>query len=413
MPRWLILIILLGSLQSAAAIEGYEVSEVVTFTSPDSSYGALEDFIVSAERSLYINVYTFESPAIAELLADASARGVDVILMVEKSPVGGVSSEEKSAIRRLRTAGAKVYSNDDPEVRFNHAKYAIADDEAVLVTSENFGPRGFPRSRSYGNRGWGVIIRGSNLASFFSELFFDDLEKAQIANFRGVHDVSWRERKGAYEPRFSAKTYKGELMVTPLYAPVDALDKILQLIEAANKSLYVEEFYAYKYWGPRKSGSPGESPNMFLEAAINAARRGVEVKILLDSTWYNVEIDDPVSNYYTVEYLEEIASSEKLNLEAKLVDLKKTSLAKVHNKGLIVDDELVLISSVNWNAHSPLKNREIGVIIQGAPATYFVEVFMYDWNAGRDNRKYYIAALVLPVALFLILKMRRKRIPIS
>lgn len=410
MRRWLILIILLGSLQSAAAIEGYEVNEVVTFASPDSSYDALEDFIVSAERSLYINVYTFESPAIAELLAEASARGVDVILMVEKSPAGGVSSEEKSVIRRLRTAGAKIYLSDAPDVRFNHAKYAIADDEAVLVTSENFGPRGFPRSRSYGNRGWGVIIRSSNLASFFSELFFDDLEKAQVANAQGIRDVSWRERMGAYEPRFGIKSYKGELRVTPLYAPVDALDKIMQLIEAANESIYVEEFYAYKYWGPRKSGSPVESPNMFLEAAINAARRGVEVKILLDSTWYNVEIDDPVSNYYTVEYLEEIASSERLNLEAKLVDLKKTDLAKVHNKGLIVDEKLVLVSSVNWNAHSPLKNREVGVIIQGAPATYFAEVFMYDWKAGRDKRNYYIAALILPIALLLIFKMRWKRI---
>lgn len=411
MTRWLILIILLGPLQSAAAIEGYGASEVVTFASPDSSYNALEDFIASAEHSLYINVYTFESPAVAELLAEASTRGVDVILMVEKSPAGGVSHEEKNAIRRLRAAGAKVYLSDAPEVRFNHAKYAIADDEAVLVTSENFGPGGFPRSRSYGNRGWGVIIRSPNLTSFFSKLFFDDLKKAEVANVQGAHDVRWRERNGTYEPRFRAKVYKGELRVTPLYAPVDALDKTLQLIEAANKSLYVEEFYAYKYWGPRKSGSTKASPNMFLEEAINAARKGVEVKILLDSTWYNVETGDPVSNYYTVEYLEQIASSEKLNLEAKLVDLKKTNLAKVHNKGLIVDDKLVLISSVNWNEQSSPKNREVGVIVQGAPAEYFTEVFMYDWNAGRDTRKYYIAALVLPVALFLIFKTVRKRIP--
>lgn len=408
MPRWLLLIILLGSLQTTAASEGIEVHEVTAFASPDSNYDALKDFILSAERSLYINVYTFESPGIAELLTDASSRGVEVVLMVESSPAGGVSNEEKALLGRLQSSGVQVYLNDDPMVRFNHAKYAIADYEAVLVTSENFSPRSFPMSKSYGNRGWGVVIRSTDVASYFSKLFYEDLGKAQIADYQGGREGSLREMKGTYKPRFEAKEYKRGITVIPLYAPVDALDKILQLIRAANESLYVEEFYAYKYWGPKKSGSTRESPNMFLEAAINAARKGVEVKILLDSTWYNIETDDPVSNYYTVKYLDEVAKSENLNLEARLADLKNTNLAKVHNKGLIVDNKLVLISSVNWNEHSPTKNREVGVIIQGAPAEYYTEVFMYDWNAGSDRRNYYIVAVVLTASLLLIFHWRKK-----
>lgn len=407
--RWLLLVILLGTLQSASAMEGYFVDEVTAFVSPDSSFKALEAFVLSAERSLYVNVYTFDSPFISELLIDAAIRGVDVIVVVEKSPVGGFSREEKAVLQGISNAGGGVYLTEDPRVRFNHAKYAVADNYSVLVTSENFGPEGFPRSRSHGNRGWGVVIKDSELASFFLKIFFDDLAQSQLAYLQGAGDWNLKEQKGAYKPRFTAETYTGELLVTPLHAPEDALDEILRLIDSANKSLLVEEFYAYKYWGPRKTGSPGDSPNVFLEAALNAARRGVEVKILLDSTWYNVEIDDPVSNYHTVKYLEGIASTEKLNLEARLVDLKKAKLVKVHNKGLIVDNKLVLVSSVNWNEHSPTKNREVGVIIHGMPAVYFTEVFMYDWNAGDDN--YYIA-LALLIALILIFKIRRPLIKI-
>jgi phosphatidylserine/phosphatidylglycerophosphate/cardiolipin synthase-like enzyme len=394
MLPWLFLVLLL-SLPGACALEGYLVEEVVTFATPDSGYEALQDFITSASRSLYVNVYTFNSMEIAELLAEAEERGVEVTLMVEESPVGGISSAEGEVLERLLEAGAEVYYSSDSRVRFNHAKYAIADNASVLVTSENFGYNSFPMEGGYGNRGWGVIIYDAGVASYFLDLFFEDLGKAGKVSKVEHAPGKWEKKvAGGYKPRFKKELYKGEFVVRPFTAPEDALDNILRLISSANRSLYIEQFYIYKYWGPRKTGSPSSTPNLFLEAAINASRRGVEVKILLDSTWYNVEMGDPVSNYNTLLYLRELAKREGLNLEAKLADMG----LKIHNKGLIVDGELVLVSSVNWNEHSPTKNREIGVIIQGEPAEYFAEVFMYDWRGGAGRSHYYLLLLVIILA---------------
>ena len=47
----------------------------------------------------------------------------------------------------------------------------------------------------------------------------------------------------------------------------------------------------------------------------------------------------------------------------------------------IIDDELVLISSINWNYNSPTNNREAGLLIESEQAAeYYTNVFNYDWE---------------------------------
>lgn len=56
-------------------------------------------------------------------------------------------------------------------------------------------------------------------------------------------------------------------------------------------------------------------------------------------------------------------------------------LAKLHNKGVIVDGELTLVSSINWGQGAVFRNREAGVIIHSPEvADYFTRVFLRDWD---------------------------------
>jgi len=53
----------------------------------------------------------------------------------------------------------------------------------------------------------------------------------------------------------------------------------------------------------------------------------------------------------------------------------------VHNKGIVVDSVVAMISSQNWSADGTLYNRDAGVIIWNAEvAAYFEEIFLHDWN---------------------------------
>ena len=61
--------------------------------------------------------------------------------------------------------------------RYDHAKYVVIDDRAVLVTSENFGHTGFPSTGETGNRGWGVVMEEPRLAAYFGDLYQTDISR--------------------------------------------------------------------------------------------------------------------------------------------------------------------------------------------------------------------------------------------
>jgi phosphatidylserine/phosphatidylglycerophosphate/cardiolipin synthase-like enzyme len=55
--------------------------------------------------------------------------------------------------------------------------------------------------------------------------------------------------------------------------------------------------------------------------------------------------------------------------------------ANVHNKEIVVDGKVVLVSSQNWSADGTLRNRDAGLIIHSADAAaYFEQIFLHDWR---------------------------------
>ncbi len=385
----------------------FQSQEVVTFVSPDSSLITLEKFLSSANSSLYINVYSFTSPEIARIVKKELDEGTTVYILVEGSPAGGIKPEEKKVLSWLSEEGAYVCLFSSKKLRFNHAKYAIADNTTVLVTTENFGRSGFP-AKGRGNRGWGVILNDEELARALAELFFRDLKSCTPYKYSIPSIITLPEYNEPEIGEFKPETYRGSFGVELGIAPENALNLTLELIRQANESIDVEMFYAYKYFGRGKEGSVEKTPNLFLKELIDAGRRGVRLRVLLDSTWYNVEKSNPRSNLYTVEYLNEIAEKENLPIKAKL-GCFTDRIRKYHVKGMIVDGKAVLLGSVNWNLHSPTKNREIVVVVYGEPAEYFSRIFEHDWKAcEKEKDSAHWELLILPAFLLLILIARRR-----
>jgi len=82
-------------------------------------------------------------------------------------------------------------------------------------------------------------------------------------------------------------------------------------------------------------------------------------------------------------YINTLAERENLPLEARLIAFESNGPVKIHNKGVIIDGEKVLVSSINWNENSPSFNREAGVIIEHAGAgQYYTAVFEDDWSVS-------------------------------
>ncbi|WP_456473948.1 phospholipase D-like domain-containing protein [Candidatus Pyrohabitans sp.] len=398
-------ILFLLILLPCAHAEEFMAEQITVFSSPMGALPELTNFIASADTSLYVNGYTFTSEEIAAALLRELQEGTHVVLMVDRVPVGGMPERERILLSTLAAQGAEVYLYDG-SLRFNHGKYVIADNTSVLITTENFGNSGFPVEGT-GNRGWGAVIFSDELSRFLAGIFFFDLK--QSVRYEDRRDMLIAAREA--EHRSTGRSFRGNFPVVAVVAPDNAIDATLSLLRSANRSLYVEQFYIYTYWGRAKEGSPERTPNLFLEEVINAARRGVEVRILLDSTWYNLKKGDPRSNLRTARYVNEIAQRENLNLEARLAR-PGDGINKYHLKGVVVDGRAVMLGSMNWNEHSPKKNREVNVIIYGEPARYFEKLFLEDWkrSGGTEGKlRREVAVLLAVVLLVLALRLRRGR----
>ncbi len=380
---------------------------VTTFVSPDSSGEIFVYALSQASGEVLLNVYEFSSPFMADSLIAAHDRGVDVRIFLEGGPVGGISSEENGAIKKMTERGIPVslmvseYGKPAP-YRYNHAKYVVIDRSATLLTSENFKYSGFPPAGINGNRGWGVYLEDPALAEYFRTVYLIDSKGKSVISYNGSTESPETATTVEHTVEFAPGFFAGAT-VRPVIAP-DTSSQITDMIDSAERSIEIEQAYI--------TNDSVSSLNPYLSAAINASRRGVHVRVLLDSYWFNIE--DEKDNDEMVDLINRIGISEHIPLEARCADLALIGIEKIHNKGVIVDDKRVLVSSINWNSVSPNFNREAGVIIDHpGVAGYFLTVFEDDWDlspeippATTDYLKIGVVAIVL--AILLIIYYRRR-----
>ena len=80
-----------------------------------------------------------------------------------------MEDKERYIAEQIASNGGTVRFAHD---RFlNHAKYAIIDNKTLILMSENWKYTGVPYDRTYGNRGWGIVIKNRMIAHYFMDLF--------------------------------------------------------------------------------------------------------------------------------------------------------------------------------------------------------------------------------------------------
>lgn len=340
-------------------------ASVHPFVLPDAPEMPVQIFR-TADRRILLAGYTLSDRRVVRELLDAHERGVEVRVLVEGGPVGGFSQRSAALLDVLDGAGIEVRAVGGPRDRygFHHAKYAVVDNRSIVL-SENWKPAG---TGGRASRGWGVVVDDHATAAQLARVFQAD------AGWRD--GLTWTEFRrettfypsepadGTYPTRFEPRTMEAE-SVSVLLAPENVESEVLTLIESADERVLVQQV------------TIGDRTFPFLEATVDAARRGVEVQILLSSAWY--VRDD---NAKLAQWLNEVAAIEGLPLEAKLAD-SGSRFEKIHNKGVVVDGERVLVGSVNWNNHSVRQNREVALVLEGTEvAGYYERTFEADWRGG-------------------------------
>lgn len=104
----------------------------VYFTPGDSAESAILEQLLSAKESILVQAYSFTNPAIASALADARSRGVNVVVLLDKSH----RTQKYSAADYTANAGINTFIDDRHAIA--HNKIMIIDGQVVITGSYNF-----------------------------------------------------------------------------------------------------------------------------------------------------------------------------------------------------------------------------------------------------------------------------------
>jgi phosphatidylserine/phosphatidylglycerophosphate/cardiolipin synthase-like enzyme len=332
---------------------------VEPFSVPENAAGRIVRELSLASRTVNCSVYEISDPLIVFQLARCASRGLEVNVLIEGQPVGGLSDRSLDAITTLTAAGADVRElrSVDSYKRYDytHAKYMVVDHRRVTVMSENWG------SGLYANRGWGVTLDGVSVGDYYDRVFAGDFNgPLDITSARSTGDII----SSAADQVLDDETLRCRCEVTTLISPDFSASSLKGLIDNATDIVLIEQLYVDQDW----LDGPG-----LLSSITRAAERGATVRLLLDSSW------DRDENQAVADKLNAIARKEGYDLEAKVIS-PYHDLLVMHNKGLVIDDT-VIISSINWGDNAVYENREAGVAVRSDRiASYFSSLFYQDWS---------------------------------
>lgn len=388
--------------QTFVGLPTWSVTSALTaYSTPDSSFAVVGQLIDSATVSLDLQVYEIQSYQIYEKLSAARSRGVQVRLYMEGNVVGGLPDQTKWVAKELTRQGAQVAfitsSTGYQRYNFTHSKFGIIDGTKVFVQSENLKANGTPADPSAGNRGWGVSVTSPDAVAYFQNIFNTDWNTASpdlfvcttgsdmcspSAGFAPDQTIP----AGTYPHPYNSYTFNEAYTITPVMAPDHALLKSRAIRKAfadATREILAEHMYLRKYWGGSACNET-DCANLWLQDLIDAARRGVRVRITLGSGY--LDPTSPTDNTYTVQMINAIAANEGLNMEARLENLSENMLEKIHNKGFVIDGQKVFVSSINGSENSPSENREAALLIENANvAQFYRDLWQWNWHLGKDD----------------------------
>ena len=340
-------------------------SQVTAFTLPDSP-DVPHEMLVEADERILLAGYTLTDKRVVDALVAARERGVETRVLLEGSPVGGLTTQSAQALDRLAAANVSVRLIDGPAARyrFHHPKYAVVDDEAVVLT-ENWKPAGVGGTSS---RGWGVVVDSKTVVTGLERTFRADSGWRDAISWERLRENASFEpaspSTGRYPSRIEPESFAAE-RVELLVAPDNAAGRVREILANASDSIRIVQM------------SIGGRDDILLRESVDAARRGVDVEILLSSAWYTRE-----ENRDLAKRIRQVAGREDLPLSVRLAE-SDGRYEKIHAKGVVVDGDTAIVGSLNWNANAYRENREVAVVVHGEEAgEYFGAVFERDWEGG-------------------------------
>ncbi|MFX1284352.1 MAG: phosphatidylserine/phosphatidylglycerophosphate/cardiolipin synthase family protein [Promethearchaeota archaeon] len=370
---------------------------VTLFTNPDNADEVIFRYLNATESSVYVSMYTISRPDFNRTLIDLKKANpsIDIQVLISYRRVGSTENADTAgAAKSLDDEGIPVYTStqdDDKVDGYYHAKYWIIDGKHVFVYSGNWSPRSVSPplkgdddsyTSSEGNRDMGIAVHDApDIASFFkTEVWDEDVAVANPWTPTGIKTNTKLKASSnpslkinipsLYYPTFDALNIKEKMTLSPMFTPDNALDIHKWWIDRANDTIDIQNQYITQF---DDGVSWNNDPSPLVRSLIEAKKRGLEIRVQVN--------EDSDSDNVTAYFLSK-------GIEVKWMGNSKSStngwLSDTHNKLVIIDEKVTLLSSINFGENAFTNNREAGFVIQSATvADYYGLIFQADWIDGE------------------------------
>ena len=376
---------------------------IVCHVSPDAGFTQLKAFLSDIKKQLTVALYEFGSHPILETLL-AGMKGQQKLSIVLDWPFGESPSDNQTDDEThatlvkalgLRLSFAWAAERNDPAVdayifpSAYHIKVAVKDHQSFWLSSGNWNPSNQPaidpfdphltaaqkaamlQTVARSDRDWHVIVTEPGLAQTFEAYLQHDLQTAAAVQAKKqpppakLPTTKQAASTAKWVPSFKPLTIEGDILVHPLLTPDSGagnyVQGILQLMQSARHSLYIQTQYI-ELPAPGKDAAGIASLVNALDQKIKA---GLDVRII-------------VSEFETGEHAEYLERLQHAGFDVTKMRIQ----TGVHNKGFVVDSNVVAVGSQNWSAAGVSENRDATLIIHDARAAkYFEQVFVHDWES--------------------------------
>ena len=175
----------------------------------------------------------------------------------------------------------------------------------------------------------------------------------------------------SYVPTFPVYNVTEQMTLSPIFTPDNALDVYLYWLGRANSSIYIQNPYITKF---SSIAWPDASP--IVKAIVDAKNKNNSLNI-------KIQINQESGLDNVTRYFQSVGIPIRW-MGNSVTATDKSWISTDHNKLLIIDDKIVIISSVNFSENAFKNNRESGMVIQDSTlAKDATQVFLSDWQDGE------------------------------
>jgi phosphatidylserine/phosphatidylglycerophosphate/cardiolipin synthase-like enzyme len=306
------------------------------FTQPEDGREPILRAVAAARRSIRIGICNLGDPVIADALAAAADRGVEVRVIVDRKDYLA-KPEEQAVVAGLIERGVPVHLSN-PAFPRSFPKYVVIDQRQALVMTMCLVPPTFVDTRDFG-----LVLANPAIIREITRVFENDW---RISALPGVPVPPSNATPPLHVPNL-------------IWGPVNAVPRLSAVIRSAHRTLDVTT---------EELGDP------HLEGLlIDAVNRGVRVRMITPE--HTREGGD---NTDQVEFLR------SAGVEVRMTTGQfppRGDMPYMHAKTMVADGRLAYLGSFDLKTSQTTQDRELGIVFRQKNLVAPVrDQFEADWN---------------------------------